>query len=69
MKRMIYQKLVEHITAKEATVLIGARQTGKSTLLKQLRDYLKLKGESVQFFNLERKELLSDLSAHPENIF
>jgi predicted AAA+ superfamily ATPase len=69
MKRMIYQKLVEHITAKEATVLIGARQTGKSTLLKQLRDYLELKGESVQFFNLERKELLSDLSAHPENIF
>ena len=44
MKRVIYQKLVEHITAKEATVLTGARQTGKSTLLKQLRDYLELKG-------------------------
>jgi predicted AAA+ superfamily ATPase len=69
MKRTIYQKLIEHPTAKEATVLVGARQTGKSTLLKQLRNYLESKGETVQFFNPERKGLLPDLSAHPGNIF
>ena len=69
MKRIIYQKLIEHLTAKEANVLVSARQTGKSTLLKQLRNYLESKGETVQFFNPERKELLSDLSAHPGNIF
>jgi len=40
MKRIIYQKLIEHLTAKEANVLVSARQTGKSTLLKQLRNYL-----------------------------
>jgi hypothetical protein len=69
MNRTIYQKLIEHFTAKEATVLVGARQTRKPTLLKQLRNYLESKGETVQFFNPERKGLLPDLSAHPENIF
>jgi predicted AAA+ superfamily ATPase len=69
MKLTIYQKLIEHLTAKEANVLVGARQTGKSTLLKQLRNYLESKGETVQFFNPARKELPSDLSAHPGNIF
>jgi hypothetical protein len=49
--------------------LVGARQTRKPTLLKQLRNYLESKGETVQFFNPERKGLLPDLSAHPENIF
>ncbi|MFN0214546.1 MAG: ATP-binding protein [Saprospiraceae bacterium] len=69
MKRKIFTKLLEHLPDKEATILIGARQTGKSTLLRQVREHLEAQGETVQFFNLERRELLTDLNANPENIF
>ena len=69
MKRTILTKLLDHLPAKEATVLIGARQTGKSTLLRQIREHLEEQGETVQLFNLERKELLIDLDAHPEHVF
>lgn len=69
MKRKIFAKLLEHLPYKEATVLIGARQTGKSTLLRQLLQHLESQGETVQLFNLERKELLVDLNTDPERIF
>ena len=69
MKRKIFAKLLEHLPDKEATVLIGARQTGKSTLLRQILEYLESQDETVQLFNLERKELLVDLNNHPEHIF
>ena len=36
MNRKLFQKLKEHLPKKEFTIITGARQTGKSTLLKQL---------------------------------
>ena len=35
------QDLIAHLPKKEFTVLIGPRQTGKSTLLNQLAEFLK----------------------------
>jgi len=69
MKRNMLAKLLAHLPAKEATVLMGARQTGKSTLLQQVREHLEAQGKCARLFNLERKELLLDLNAHPENVF
>jgi len=50
-------------------VLIGQRQIGKSTMLKQLYEDLKLKGEICYFLNLDRKNILDDLNINPENLF
>jgi len=67
--RILYQDLISHIPKKECTILIGARQTGKSTLLKQLNKALTEAGEPVILLNLERKDILLELNQSPENIF
>ncbi|MDP2335689.1 MAG: ATP-binding protein [Bacteroidota bacterium] len=67
--RKKYTEIVNHIPKKEFTILIGARQIGKSTLLKQIADELKSSGEIVYFFNLERKDVLQELDQSPENLF
>ncbi|WP_310559209.1 ATP-binding protein [Flavobacterium sp.] len=61
--------IAEHLSKKEFTILIGARQIGKSTLLKQLYDDLHQKAEAVYFLNLDRKEILDELNESPENLF
>lgn len=66
--RKKYQELLAHLPKKEHTVLIGARQTGKSTLLKQLNEHLQAEGECTVFLNLERKDILLELDQHPENL-
>ena len=69
LKRKQYESLKAHIPQKEFTVLIGARQTGKSTILRQLSAELLEEGEEVVFLNLERKDILLLLDQSPENIF
>ena len=61
--------IAKHLSKKEFTILIGPRQIGKSTMLKQMHDDLQLKGESVYFLNLDRKDILDDLNLNSENIF
>jgi len=61
--------IAKHLSKKEFTVLIGQRQIGKSTMLKQLYEDLKLKGEICYFLNLDRKNILDDLNINPENLF
>lgn len=61
--------ILKHIPKKEFTILIGARQIGKSTMLKQLFEDLKQKGETAYFLNLDRKDILDELNQNPENIF
>lgn len=68
MKRKLFDKLLKHCLRKEFTILTGARQTGKSTLLKDLEQNLKDKGEPTVFLNLENKILLEELNSSPLNL-
>lgn len=68
-RRKKHTIILNHIPKKEFTILIGARQIGKSTLLKQLFDDLNQKGRTVYFLNLDRKEILEELNESPENLF
>lgn len=68
-QRKKHSVIAEHLSKKEFTILIGARQIGKSTLLKQLFEDLSQKGEAVYFLNLDRKEILDELNGSPENLF
>lgn len=55
-KREIFSEIIKHLKKPEISVIIGPRQSGKSTLLGQLRDYLIKKGhkaEDVLIFNLD----------------
>lgn len=62
-------ELINHIPKKEFTILIGARQIGKTTLLKQIAEELISRGELVYQINLERKNVLQELDQDTENLF
>ncbi len=61
--------IAKHFSKKEFTILIGPRQIGKSTMLKQMFDDLLQKGETAYFLNLDRKDILDELNINPENLF
>lgn len=68
MQRKIYVQLKAHLAKKEYTILTGARQTGKSTLLKQLEAACKEISIPSVFLNLENKTILADLDNNPLNV-
>lgn len=61
-------KLKQHLPKKEFTILTGARQTGKSTLLKQLEKHCVNENIPVVFLNFEFKNILADLDNDPLNL-
>ena len=67
--RNIEEKIRNHIARKEYTIITGARQTGKTTLLRELFSEQKKNNEKAFFLSLENIQILSDLNADPENIF
>lgn len=68
MRRKIFESLHYHLKKDEATLLIGARQTGKATLLKQLESACKSENIPTVFINLENKSLLAELDSNPLNL-
>ncbi|MBI1882702.1 MAG: AAA family ATPase, partial [Chlamydiae bacterium] len=68
-KRRAFNQLQHEISEPEISVLLGARQVGKSTLLKQLEKEAKGKGYSTQFYNLELASDLEKLAGNEKEIF
>jgi uncharacterized protein len=54
---------------KRYSILIGARQIGKTTAVKQVQDYLKNKNEKAFFLTFENPEILNAVNEHPEHLF
>ncbi len=67
-KRKLYEKLVEHLGKREFTIVTGARQTGKSTILHELMKMCKSLDKPSIFINLENKTVLAELDANPFNL-
>ena len=67
-RRKLYDKLQAHLEKKEFSILTGARQTGKSTLLRQIETHCKEKNIPVIFLNLENKSILAELIENPLNV-
>lgn len=68
-ERKLLKEIIEHLPEKEFTIISGARQTGKTTLLNQLAEKLKQNNEAVTVLTLEDQSILSRLNQHPENLF
>jgi predicted AAA+ superfamily ATPase len=68
-QRFIYADIVEHLKRKEFTIITGARQTGKTTILKQVFKHLKAEGKKVWLITFEKEEILRGINKDPENIF
>jgi predicted AAA+ superfamily ATPase len=69
MIRNMFQPLLRHLSKKEFTIITGARQTGKSTLIKQLNEHCQKTGMPSIFLNLENKNILAHLNESPLNLF
>lgn len=71
-KRDLFDELVAHLPKKEATVLIGPRQAGKTTLIMSLRDHLIREGNvserHIFYFNLDRFSDLDFFSSQEATI-
>ena len=53
----------------EYIIITGARQTGKTSILIMLKDFLERKGQNCHYLNLENTDYLKLLNKHPFNIF
>lgn len=69
MQRKIISKLVNHLSQKEYTILVGCRQIGKSTILQQMHTTQLANGEQSFFITFEDIEILNAINLHPEKIF
>lgn len=68
--RQITEKIKKYLKAgEEFIILTGARQTGKTSILVMLKEYLEKKGNDCQYFNLENPEYLKAFNEHPFNLF
>ncbi len=66
--RKLFDNLLAHLPKKEFSIITGARQTGKSTLLRQIEEKCLQEGIQVVFINLENKTILAELNDNPLNV-
>lgn len=52
-KRTIFEDLKNHLSNKEISLIVGPRQVGKTTLMKELIKYLEERQEKIVFLNLD----------------
>jgi len=52
-KRTIFNEIINHLSAKEISIIIGPRQVGKTTLMREISKELKEKKQNVLFLNLD----------------
>lgn len=68
-KRSVFSPILASCKGPEILLLVGPRQAGKTTLLRQVQNELQSQGETVFFLNLEDPEYLSLLNRNPKNLF
>ena len=52
-RRDIYNQLIGHLNKKEILIITGARQSGKTTLMKELQNGLAITGQKTVYLNLD----------------
>lgn len=68
-ERKLYKELSNHLASKEFTIIAGARQTGKTTLMNQLFSKLLIDNELVYSVTFEDSTILDAINIHPEKLF
>ena len=68
-QRHIYPIIRKHLDEKEYTLIVGARQVGKTSLIRELYRTLKQEGRRVFYLSFENTDVLREVNTHPENVF
>jgi uncharacterized protein len=69
LERTIETKIRKHLNRKEFTIITGARQTGKTTLIQKIFQDTKKANKKCFYISFENIEILQNINEHPENIF
>ncbi len=67
--RFLYNDLKNHLSKKQISLIIGARQTGKTTIMNQLHSELMKNNEQSFLISLEDPLIKDLLNQHPEKLF
>ena len=67
-KRLIFNELSADLSARHATILVGARQVGKTFLLRKLEKEAQKRGLKTTFFDLEQPADLIQFNREPQAI-
>jgi len=67
--RDVTGKSIKFLDNQDILLFVGARQAGKTTILKQLQAHLVQQARPVYFLNLEDPEYLELLNQSPKNLF
>ncbi len=69
-QRSVFQLLENHILKKkQISLIVGARQVGKTTLMEQLKKAIDALGNISFFLTLEDRRIRDQLSREPQNLF
>ncbi|MDZ7793774.1 MAG: ATP-binding protein [Spirochaetia bacterium] len=68
-QRNVWKRCINWLERKEILLIIGARQAGKSTLMREMVSHVKKFTPHVHFFSLENPLILSAFDENPENLF
>ena len=67
-KRNCFDKLLGEISVPQISILLGARQVGKSTLMRQLQSKAKRSGYKTAFYDLEQSSDLNRLAGTEQDV-
>ncbi|RMF20867.1 MAG: ATP-binding protein [Bacteroidetes bacterium] len=67
--RALLAAIRKHLKEKPYTIISGARQVGKTSLLRILYQELKQQGETVFYLSFEDLNVLEAVNQHPERVF
>lgn len=67
-KRRLLTDIENHLENKQYTIITGARQVGKTSVLQLLFQRLKAREESITYVSLEDQRVLQAINEHPEKI-
>lgn len=68
-KRRVLGEINQWLDIKKILILNGARQVGKTTILKEIKKELEEKNKNCVYLNLESFQVADRLNANPDNIF
>ncbi len=67
-KRLYFNDLWDEMKEPEISILLGARQVGKSTLMRQLESKAKKENKKTLFFDLEQPNDLQHLAGSTKEV-
>jgi len=68
-QRKIQSEIKRHLERKEFTIITGARQSGKTSLIQDIFRELRNENKTVSYITFEDRDILSAINTHPEEVF